>query len=99
MDRFWGDDPITVRLYNCMSNDRINSWGDVLDRGHAGMMKISNFGRHSMRELEALMHHNGISWREPPDKGPQIIYVRLTIQQVKTADLIAELARRYPAER
>lgn len=98
MDHFWGDDPLTVRLYNCMSNDKINSWCDVLDRGRSGMMRIPNFGRNSMRELEALMHRHGVSWREPPDKGPYIVYVRMTIEQIKTADLIAELARRYPTE-
>ena len=96
MTGFLDDEAVTVRLWNCLNNDKIRSWDDVLDRGHDGMMRLPNFGRLSMRELESLMHKHGISWREPPAKGPQIIYVQMTIQQIKTAALIAELARRFP---
>jgi len=66
-----GDDAITieelnlsVRSYNCLKREGINSVGDLRQKSEAELMDIRNFGQKSIDEVKGKLDELGLSLRE-----------------------------------
>ncbi len=66
-----GDDAITieelnlsVRSYNCLKREGINSVGDLRQKSEAELMDIRNFGQKSIDEVKGKLAELGLSLRE-----------------------------------
>jgi len=66
-----GDDAITieelnltVRSYNCLKREGINTVGDLRQKSEAELMDIRNFGSKSIDEVKGKLDELGLSLRE-----------------------------------
>jgi DNA-directed RNA polymerase subunit alpha len=66
-----GDDAITieelnlsVRSYNCLKREGINTVGDLRQKSEAELMDIRNFGQKSIDEVKGKLEELGLSLRE-----------------------------------
>jgi hypothetical protein len=48
----------SVRSYNCLLNSDIKCIGELIQHTEAGMLRIRNFGRKSLREVKFLLSSN-----------------------------------------
>ena len=55
------DMDFSVRTYNCLKGDKIHTLGDLRGRGHE-LIRIRNFGKKSLIEVEEVMDGFGIKW-------------------------------------
>ena len=55
---------LSVRSYNCLKREGINSVGDLVDKSEAELMDIRNFGQKSIDEVKAKLEELGLSLRE-----------------------------------
>lgn len=54
---------LSMRALNCLKRDKIETIGDLLERGEEELLKIKNFGQKSLDEVkEKLMEKFGISF-------------------------------------
>ena len=51
---------LSVRTWNCLANDDLLSLDRLLDKYPQELLKTPNFGRKSLRELEALLAQHGL---------------------------------------
>lgn len=52
----------TVRTVNCLHSARINTLEDLLRVKRRDLLKIRNFGKKSLRELDEFFERNGFTW-------------------------------------
>ena len=52
---------ISVRSYNCLKNASIKTIGELVQKDMPEMLKSRNFGRHSIKEIEAILGGMGLS--------------------------------------
>ena len=57
-----GDLCISVRLHNCLKATNIETIGDIVAYPRTDYMKLRNFGRKTLAELEELLEKNGLQF-------------------------------------
>jgi DNA-directed RNA polymerase subunit alpha len=55
---------LSVRSYNCLKREGINTVGDLVQKSEAELMDIRNFGQKSIDEVKAKLDDLGLSLRE-----------------------------------
>jgi DNA-directed RNA polymerase subunit alpha len=55
---------LSVRSYNCLKREGINTVGDLVQKSEAELMDIRNFGQKSIDEVKAKLDELGLSLRE-----------------------------------
>ena len=55
---------LSVRSYNCLKREGINTVGDLVEKSEADLMDIRNFGQKSIDEVKAKLEELGLSLRE-----------------------------------
>jgi DNA-directed RNA polymerase subunit alpha len=55
---------LSVRSYNCLKREGINTVGDLVQRTEAELMDIRNFGQKSIDEVRSKLEELGLSLRE-----------------------------------
>ncbi len=55
---------LSVRSYNCLKREGINTVGDLVQRSEAELMDIRNFGQKSIDEVKQKLSELGLSLRE-----------------------------------
>ncbi len=55
---------LSVRSYNCLKREGINTVGDLVQRSEQELMDIRNFGQKSIEEVKAKLDELGLSLRE-----------------------------------
>jgi len=55
---------LTVRSYNCLKREGINSVGELIARTEADLLDIRNFGQKSIDEVKAKLEELGLGLRE-----------------------------------
>jgi DNA-directed RNA polymerase subunit alpha len=55
---------LSVRSYNCLKREGINSVGDLITKSEAELMDIRNFGQKSIDEVKAKLEELGLGLRE-----------------------------------
>ena len=55
---------LSVRSYNCLKREGINSVGDLIQKSEAELMDIRNFGQKSIDEVKAKLDELGLTLRE-----------------------------------
>ena len=55
---------LSVRSYNCLKREGINSVGDVILKSESELMDIRNFGQKSIDEVKAKLEELGLGLRE-----------------------------------
>jgi DNA-directed RNA polymerase subunit alpha len=55
---------LSVRSYNCLKREGINSVGDLIQKSEAELMDIRNFGQKSIDEVKAKLEELGLGLRE-----------------------------------
>jgi DNA-directed RNA polymerase subunit alpha len=55
---------LSVRSYNCLKREGINTVGDLVQRSEQELMDIRNFGQKSIDEVKAKLEELGLSLRE-----------------------------------
>jgi DNA-directed RNA polymerase subunit alpha len=55
---------LSVRSYNCLKREGINTVGDLVQKSEAELMDIRNFGQKSIDEVKAKLEEYGLSLRE-----------------------------------
>jgi DNA-directed RNA polymerase subunit alpha len=55
---------LSVRSYNCLKREGINTVGDLVQKSEAELMDIRNFGQKSIDEVKAKLAELGLSLRE-----------------------------------
>ncbi len=55
---------LSVRSYNCLKREGINTVGDLVQRSEAELMDIRNFGQKSIDEVKAKLEELGMGLRE-----------------------------------
>ena len=51
---------LTVRSANCLKNARISYIGDLVQKNRSELLRISNFGKKSLTEIEKLLQEQGL---------------------------------------
>ena len=55
---------LSVRSYNCLKREGINTVGDLVEKSEAELMDIRNFGQKSIDEVKAKLEELGLGLRE-----------------------------------
>jgi DNA-directed RNA polymerase subunit alpha len=55
---------LSVRSYNCLKREGINTVGDLIQKSEAELMDIRNFGQKSIDEVKAKLDELGLTLRE-----------------------------------
>jgi DNA-directed RNA polymerase subunit alpha len=55
---------LSVRSYNCLKREGVNTVGDLVQKSEAELMDIRNFGQKSIDEVKAKLDELGLSLRE-----------------------------------
>jgi DNA-directed RNA polymerase subunit alpha len=55
---------LSVRSYNCLKREGINTVGELVQKSEAELMDIRNFGQKSIDEVKAKLDELGLSLRE-----------------------------------
>jgi len=55
---------LSVRSYNCLKREGINTVGDLVQKSEAELMDIRNFGQKSIDEVKTKLAELGLSLRE-----------------------------------
>jgi DNA-directed RNA polymerase subunit alpha len=55
---------LSVRSYNCLKREGINSVGDLVQKSESELMDIRNFGQKSIDEVKAKLEELGLGLRE-----------------------------------
>jgi DNA-directed RNA polymerase subunit alpha len=55
---------LSVRSYNCLKREGIDSVGELVQKSEAELMDIRNFGQKSIDEVKAKLEELGLSLRE-----------------------------------
>ena len=55
---------LSVRSYNCLKREGINTIGDLVEKSEAELMDIRNFGQKSIDEVKAKLEELGLGLRE-----------------------------------
>ena len=55
---------LTVRSYNCLKREGINTVGDLIQKSESELMDIRNFGQKSIDEVKAKLEELGLGLRE-----------------------------------
>ena len=69
---------LSMRLYNTLMNDRLYTIGDVVECSSKELLRIPNFGKKCLKEVEAILASAGLALRDhnterpvPPPPPPQ----------------------------
>ena len=57
---------LTVRSYNCLKREGINTVGELIARSEADLMDIRNFGSKSIDEVKAKLYSMGLQLKDSP---------------------------------
>jgi DNA-directed RNA polymerase subunit alpha len=55
---------LSVRSYNCLKREGINTVGDLIQKSESELMDIRNFGQKSIDEVKAKLEELGYGLRE-----------------------------------
>lgn len=55
---------ISVRLYNCLKCDDIETLGDLVMRTELDLMRLRNFGTRSLTEVKNLLQEYGLTLKQ-----------------------------------
>ena len=55
---------LSVRSYNCLKREGIDTVGDLVQKSEAELMDIRNFGQKSIDEVKAKLEELGLGFRE-----------------------------------
>ncbi|ROL58504.1 DNA-directed RNA polymerase subunit alpha [Bacteroidetes/Chlorobi group bacterium Naka2016] len=53
---------ISVRAYNCLKANNIKTLGDIVSYTEQELLKLKNFGKKSLKELEEIVHQYGLEF-------------------------------------
>ena len=53
---------LSVRAFNCLKADKINSLSELVQYEQEDLMKFRNFGQKSLSEIEQVLHERGLSF-------------------------------------
>jgi DNA-directed RNA polymerase subunit alpha len=63
---------LTVRSHNCLKRMNINTIGDLIKKKESDLLKVRNFGKKSLQEVQDVLAKLGLSLgSEPEDEGAQ----------------------------
>jgi DNA-directed RNA polymerase subunit alpha len=57
---------LSVRSYNCLKREGINTVGELVKKTEAELMDIRNFGQKSIDEVKIKLHQLGLSLKDSP---------------------------------
>ncbi|MFM2437410.1 MAG: hypothetical protein RLZ55_219 [Actinomycetota bacterium] len=57
---------LTVRSYNCLKREQINTVGELLTKSEADLLDIRNFGQKSIDEVKAKLAQRGLALKDSP---------------------------------
>lgn len=60
---------LSVRSFNCLKRDGINTVGDLLRKGYYGVATVRNLGRKSLTEIEYQLSEWGLTLEGSSDNG------------------------------
>ena len=55
---------LSVRSYNCLKREGVNTVGDLVQRSEQELMDIRNFGQKSIDEVKGKLDELGLTLRE-----------------------------------
>ncbi len=58
------DLPLSVRVANCLNNANLATVGQVLNYPSPEFLRLRNFGRQSLAELESVLSEHGLSLKQ-----------------------------------
>lgn len=64
---------LSVRSYNCLRNANIQTIGDLVTKTEADMMKVKNFGRKSLHEIQEILETMGLQFGMRQDEHGRLI--------------------------
>jgi len=64
---------VSVRIYNCLRNANIMWIGELVQWTKRDMLKMKNFGRKSLKELEAVLQDMELSFEMKIDNWPDML--------------------------
>lgn len=53
---------ISVRAYNCLKSNNLKTLGDIVSHTEQELLKLKNFGKKSLKELEEIVHQHGLEF-------------------------------------
>ncbi len=53
---------ISVRAYNCLKSNNIKTLGDIVSYNEPELLRLKNFGKKSLKELEEIVHQHGLEF-------------------------------------
>ncbi|MCX7879355.1 MAG: DNA-directed RNA polymerase subunit alpha [Ignavibacteria bacterium] len=59
---------ISVRAYNCLKSNNIKTFGQIVSLTEQELLKLKNFGKKSLKELEEIVHQYGLEFGMNVDK-------------------------------
>lgn len=89
LDRHIKELELSIRAYNCLISNGITTLRGAVDLGQDGLLRLPNFGRKSLNELNEMLHAHGIA---TIGRAPQPVYIGIRINPV-LADKLERLAR------
>ena len=57
---------LTVRSYNCLMREGVQTVGELVNRSEADLLDIRNFGQKSIDEVKAKLHELGLALKDSP---------------------------------
>lgn len=64
---------LSVRSYNCLRNANIQTIGDLVTKTENDMMKVKNFGRKSLHEIQEILETMGLQFGMRQDEHGRLI--------------------------
>jgi hypothetical protein len=61
---------LSTRLYNTLMNDRLYTIGDVVECSSKELLRVPNFGRKCLEEIEGVLSCAGLALRDPNTEKP-----------------------------
>lgn len=60
---------ISFRVWNCLTWHDLRTIGDLVEKTQSELLRLPNFGRKSLRELEEALFHAGHRLKNSPFRG------------------------------
>ena len=61
---------LSVRSYNCLKNANVRTIGELVQKTEADLLKVKNFGRKSLHEIQEILHGMGLKLGMQLDNWP-----------------------------
>lgn len=62
----------SVRTYNCLKKEGLNTVGDLVEKGEQDLLGIRNFGKKSLVEVQQKLNQWGLNLKQVPELGEDL---------------------------